>query len=225
MFVGNIPTGSRFSGKKMAVGMYWENEWGARDIDLHGINLNGHVGWNSSYNQGDGALMYSGDITNAPNGAVEYLYAGKGLKDPTLVQINIFSGLDTCKYKIIVGKGDKMSREYMMDPNNLFLEVKVESVQKQNILGLFLPKGEKQSFVLLNFGAGTSRVSGKNNITEIANKALAQQWENAYTFNDLITVLGGEFSETREDVDYDFSLDTLEKDSFIKIFTEIQVEV
>jgi len=124
-----------------------------------------------------------------------------------------------------VGKGDKMSREYMMNPNNLFMEVKVESVQKQNVLGLFLPKGDKQSFVILNFGAGTSRVSSKNSLTEIANKALRQQWDNAYTFNDLIHLLGGELAETREESDYDFSLDTLEKDSFIKVFTEIEVEV
>jgi hypothetical protein len=224
MFVGNIPTGTRFSGKKMAVGMYWRNEWGAHDIDLHALNLDGHVGWNSHYNQEDGALMYSGDITNAPNGAVEYMYAGKGLKRPTLLQINIFGGSDTCGYKIIVGKGDKMSREYMMNPNNLFMEVKVESIQKQNVLGMFLPKGDKQTFVILNFGAGTSRVSSKNNITEIANKALKQQWENAFTFNDLVCILGGELTETREDADYDFSLDTLEKDSFIKVFTETEVE-
>ena len=224
MFVGNFPTGTRFSGKKMAVGMYWKNSWGAHDIDLHGLNLEGHVGWNSHYDQGKGILMYSGDITNAPHGAVEYMYAGKGLKYATLLQINIFGGSDTCKYKIIVGKGDKMSREYMMNPNNLFMEVTVESIQKQNVLGMFLPKGDKQSFVLLNFGAGSSRVSSKNNVTEIANKALRQQWENSYTFNDLIKSIGGVFTETREEADFDFSLDTLEKDSFIKVFTEIEVE-
>ena len=224
MFIGNIPTGSRFSGKKLAVGMYWENSWGANDIDLHALNLDGHVGWNAHYNQGDGALMYSGDITNAPHGAVEYMYAGKGLKHASLLQINIFSGSDTCKYKIIIGKGDKMSREYMMNPNNLFMEVTVESIQKQNVLGMFLPKGERQTFVLLNFGAGSTRVSSKNKITEIANKALRQQWDNAYTFNDLIKSLGGELVDARENADYDFSLDTLEKDSFIKVFTEIEVE-
>jgi hypothetical protein len=226
MFVGNIPTGTRFYGKKMAVGVYWENAWGARDIDVHGMNLDGHVGWNSwTYSQEEGNLMYSGDITNAPHGAVEYLYAGKGLSHPTLVQINIYNGSDTCGYKIIVGKGDKMSKEYMMNPNNLFMEVKVESIQKQNTLGLFLPDGEKQSFVLLNFGSGSSRVSGKNNITEIANKALQQQWENSYSFNELIQSLGGEIVETREDSSYDFSLDTLEKDSFIKVFTGLEIEV
>jgi hypothetical protein len=111
-----------------------------------------------------------------------------------------------------------------MNPNNLFMEVTVESIQKQNVLGMFLPKGERQTFVLLNFGAGSTRVSSKNKITEIANKALRQQWDNAYTFNDLIKSLGGELVDARENADYDFSLDTLEKDSFIKVFTEIEVE-
>ena len=54
MFVGNIPTGTKFYGKKLAVGVYWRNEWGARDIDVHGMNLDGHIGWNSYYSQGDG---------------------------------------------------------------------------------------------------------------------------------------------------------------------------
>lgn len=38
-----------------------------------------------------------------------------------------------------------------------------------------------------------------------------------------IEVDGDECAETREESDYDFSLDTLEKDSFIKVFTEVEV--
>jgi hypothetical protein len=52
MYVGNIPTGTRFYGKKLAVGVYWEDAWGARDIDLSGLNLDGKIGWNAYYNQG-----------------------------------------------------------------------------------------------------------------------------------------------------------------------------
>ena len=51
MFVGNIPTGTKFLGDNLAVGIYWENEWGATDLDLSAINIDGKVGWNSSYNQ------------------------------------------------------------------------------------------------------------------------------------------------------------------------------
>ncbi|MEL6657337.1 MAG: hypothetical protein AAFP77_00090 [Bacteroidota bacterium] len=48
MFVGNIPTGSKFYGKAMAVGVYWENAWGARDLDLSGLNIAFEQGGNRS---------------------------------------------------------------------------------------------------------------------------------------------------------------------------------
>ena len=217
MYVGNIPTGTRFSGKKLAVGIYWENSWGARDLDLSGMNIGGKIGWNSSYNQNNGSLMYSGDITSAPNGAVEYLYANKGLNSPTLVLNNVFSGSDTCDYKIIVGKGDKISNKFMMDPNNLFAEVKCKSVQTQTILGIFIPKKDKQTFVVLNFGAGHAQVSGSKT-SDIATKALYQQWNNPYNLNKLIKLLGAKIVKKAKKADYDFSLDKLEKDSFVKIF-------
>lgn len=217
MYVGNIPTGTRFYGKKMAVGVYWENKWGANDIDLSGLNERGKVGWNSYYSQ-EGELMYSGDITSAPNGAVEYLYANKGLREDTLVQTNVFNGNDTCGYKIIVGRGDKVSKDYMMNPNNLFAEVKCNSVQKQTILGIFTPKKVEQCFVLLNFGAGHVRVAGNNKWSVLAREALLQQWRKPYSFNKLIEVLGGVIVDDRENADYDFSLDKLEKDSFIRVF-------
>ncbi|PWN69015.1 hypothetical protein C1631_013170 [Chryseobacterium phosphatilyticum] len=218
MFVGNIPTGTRFSGEKLAVGIYWENAWGANDLDLSGLNIIGKTGWNAAYNQGNGNLMYSGDMTSAPNGAVEYLYANQGLNTPTLIMNNVYSGTSECEYKIVVGKGDDISREYMMNPNNLFAEVKCKSVQRQTILGMLLPKGEKQCFVLLNFGAGHSHVSGSSKIAAMATEALYQQWYECMSFNGLIKELGATVTHERTDADFDFSLETLEKDSFIRIF-------
>ena len=218
MFVENIPTGTIFCAKKMAVGMYWKNEWNARDLDLSGINIGGKVGWNSDYKQGNADLMYSGDITDAPNGAVEYLYANKGLSEPTIVKLNVYTGENNSGYKIIIGKGDKISREYMMNPDNLFVEIKTESIQRQMILGILIPKEDKQCFVLLNFGAGHTRVSGNSEISEIATRALYQQYSKPLTLNKLLKKLGVEFVEDREKADIDLSLDTLEKDTIIKIF-------
>lgn len=218
MFVGNVPTGTRFYGKKLAVGIYWEDSWGANDLDLSGLNIDGKIGWNSAYNYGDGDLMYSGDITSAPNGAVEYLYANKGLDVPTLVQNNVYSGDDTCGYKIIIGFGDKISRNYMMNPDNLLLDVKCKSIQQQTILGMLIPKKGKQCFVLLNFGAGHVRVSGNSVISDIATKALYQQWNKPLSFNKIVKILGAEIVDTKENANFDFSLDNLEKDSFIKIY-------
>jgi hypothetical protein len=218
MYVGIIPTGTRFFGDKLAVGVYWQNSGGANDLDLSGININGKVGWNSTYNQSNGDLMYSGDITSAPKGAVEYLYANEGLSNVTLIQNNVYSGDDTCHYKIIIGKGDSVNYNYMMNPEKVFAHIDCQSVQKQTILGLFMPVQHLQCFVLLNFGAGNLRVSGISELSNIATKALYQQWSNGVSFNKLIKILGAEI--VNDNADYDLSLDSLEKDSFIKLFCD-----
>lgn len=221
MFVGNIPTGTKFIGKKLAVGVYWEDSWGANDLDLSGMNIGGKIGWNSDYKQGKNNLIYSGDITSAPNGAVEYLYANKGLSDPTLVCNNVFSGASDCEFKIIIGKGDSIDKNYMMNPNKLFSEVKVKSVQAQSVLGIIIPNSDKQEFVLLNFGIGHARVSDNSELSNLSTKALYQQWSDSLSFNKIIKKLGATLVKNPEDSDYNFSIDNLEKDSFIKIFKNI----
>lgn len=221
MYVGNIPTGTKFFGESLAVGIYWENQWGAEDLDLSGLNIGGKIGWNADYKQGDGDLMYSGDITDAPSGAVEYLYAQNGLNAPTLVENNVYSGSGNCAYKIIVGKGDNINYDYMMNPNNLFVETKCQSVQRQSILGMLIPEKDRQCFVLLNFGAGECRVSGNTEVSINATKALYQQWSNPISFREIIFELGGEIVTQKENADYDFSLDQLQKDSFLKVFSDI----
>lgn len=220
MFVGNIPTGSKFFGEALAIGVYWENQWGAQDIDLSGLNIGGKIGWNADYEQDSGDLMYSGDITDAPNGAVEYLYAKNGLNEPTLVNSNVFSGQGNCEYKIIVGKGDQIDYNYMMNPNNLFLETKCQSVQNQTVLGMLIPEKNRQCFVILNFGAGECRVSGNSEITITATKALFQQWNNPLSLREILIAFNGEIVDEIENADYNLSLDNLQKDSFINIFKQ-----
>lgn len=227
MFVGNIPTGTKFFGDKLAVGMYWEDSWGARDLDLSGMAIDGgKVGWNARYNYV--GLTYSGDITSAPNGAVEYLYATTEISSPTLVMNNVYSGDANAGYKIIVGRGDDVTLPYMMNPNNLFAEVKCESVEQQTILGMMLPG----SFVLLNFGAGQARVSGSGIVQRTATKALFQQWNNPLTLESVLKMCGAkvvwldsDVTLDEGDIGIDLSLDKLEKDTFVNLFTNIKTLV
>lgn len=218
MLVGNIPAGTKFSGEKLAVGIYWEDRWGVHDLELSSLDILGKTGWNADYNRYDACLMYSGDITSASDGAVKYLYADKGLFKPLLIMNNVYSGSPDCGYKIIIGKGDGISREYMMNPDCLFAEVKCNAVQKQTVLGMLLPKGGKQCFVLLNLGARQSHISGNPEIAVMAINVLYQQWYEPMSFNMLVTELGAEITSEKENADFDFSLENLEKDSFVKIF-------
>jgi hypothetical protein len=216
MFVGNVPVGTKITGNKLAVGVYWENSGGAYDLDLSGNNIDGKVGWNSSYNQDNGRLMYSGDITNAPNGAVEYLYANKGLNNKTIVNLNVYSGSLNSKYKIILGKGDDINVDYMMNPSNVFFQADTQSVQKNNTIGLLLPEvSGEQSFVVLNFGSGNRHVS---NLSNEELEALVQEWSTPYTLDMLFNKLDIKITN-KDDCTIDLSLDNLEKDSLINIFS------
>ncbi len=222
MYVGNIPMGTKFYGDKLAVGIYWENAGGAYDLDLSGMSAAGKTGWNAAYGRGgyeNDGIMFSGDITSAPSGAVEYLYAQKGIPGPTLVLNNVFNGKDDAAFSIIVGRGAGIDQKFMMDPNKLFCQANVKSVQKQSVIGLLLPEANKRvSFVLLNFGAGHTQVSGHTEHSVLARVALAQQWRAALSFNELATALGATFVDKPADADVDLSLSKLEKDSFTRIF-------
>ena len=220
-FVGNIPVGTSFYGNKLAVGVYWRNDWGAVDLDISGLNIGGKVGWDSAYNMED-ELYYSGDITYAPNGAVEYLYANEGLSEPTLVINNVYEGNKDCKYKLIIGKGDKISVPYMMNPNNLFVDLTTKSAAKQTILGMFMPvSAEKQQFIVINKAFGNRNISSNNPITNKALAAFYEKWTHQLSLIKVLKELGATIVTTqkgRKNADVDLSLEVLEKDTIINLF-------
>ncbi|MCT4615484.1 MAG: hypothetical protein N4A49_11485 [Marinifilaceae bacterium] len=218
MFVGNIPIGTKFYADSLAVGVYWENAWGAEDLDISALGIGEKIGWNSSYNAEDGGLLYSGDITNAPDGAVEYMYANNKLSQAYLIQNNVYQGKNDCGYKIIVGAGDNINYNYMMNPNNLFVETKCQSVQNQSILGILLPYKSKQCFVLLNIGSGSIKVSNNSEITNMAIQSLYQEWNNSFSLKDMIIELGARITNDEDKADYNLSLQNLTKETFLEIF-------
>lgn len=224
LFVGNIPTGTKFLAKKIAAGIYWENSWGANDLDLSGLNIAGKIGWNADYYNETKNLIYSGDITNATNGAVEYLHASGGKLDPTLVMNNVFAGEQDAGYKIVIGEGSKISRKFMMNPNKVLAEVKCNSVQKNTVLGMLMEEdNDMKSFTLLNFGAGQARVSGDNEVSRNATTALYQQWAKPMSLNTVLEQCGFTvIHQKEEDVELyaDLSLDNLTKSTFIDLFKQ-----
>ena len=222
LFVGNIPTGTKFLAKKIAAGIYWENSWGATDLDLSGLNIAGKIGWNTDYYNETQNLIYSGDMTYAGDGAVEYLHASKGKLDPTLVMNNVYSGEHNAGYKIVIGEGSNVNRDFMMNPNKVLAEVKCNSVQKNTVLGMLMEENDNmKSFTLLNFGAGQARVSGNNEVSKNATTALYQQWSKPISLNTVLEQCGFTvLHEKEDDVELyaDLSLDNLTKSTFIDLF-------
>ncbi len=218
-FIGHFPTGTKITAKNLVSGVYWEDAWGANDLDLSALSLEGKVGWNSTY-KSEG-LLYSGDVTDAPNGGTELLYTNNNLPSPALSILNIYSGIVGCKFKIIVGAATDITENYMFDPNELILEAKSNMVGRQQILGIFLPEPDNQlSFVLVNAGFGSMSVSGDSIQSDNARSALFYQYANAISFRKLLEDAGAILVDNADEADINLMPEQLQKDTFIGILRD-----
>ena len=103
-FIGNIPYGTKFSfPNTVSLGIFWENYKNKRtDLDLHLTTPSGAFGWNASYRNEERAVLYSGDMTDATNGAAEAFYANYSkLDEPYILSANNFTGMPDVPFKFI----------------------------------------------------------------------------------------------------------------------------
>lgn len=155
-FIGDIPLGSYINcaDKNTMVGIYWRNEWGARDLDLHVMTTSGAViGWNARYNSG-GDIIFSGDMTNADPEAAEVMWFKKSPVD-SIVSVSEFSGNAEYEYDIFVAqeKATNFHTNYMVDPRSIIYKAHVNFKNKSDVtLGYF--KDGKFIFHSCNVGNG-----------------------------------------------------------------------
>lgn len=155
-FVGGIPSGTTvYSDEPLSAGVYWENEGGANDLDLSAQTLCGQrVGWNSYYN--NVGYTYSGDITNAPKGAVEFMRMYEP-KEPALLMLNVFTGKDQSDYKMIIGHPSE--KEGMMKYKDLLFFTNMTTPARSSTLGVMDYRNGKYSFTFLESADSLGRVS------------------------------------------------------------------
>lgn len=138
-FIGNYPFGTSvdMGEDHNVIGIYWRNEWGTRDFDLHLADINGcSYGWNARYTDGINQIIFSGDMTNAEPEATELFYISKNCPDGK-VSVSQYSGATKSQFKFFVAREDRSSmkdRAYgngygscgkpcpMCDPNNIKAE-------------------------------------------------------------------------------------------------------
>ena len=138
-FIGNYPFGTSvdMGEDHNVIGIYWRNEWGTRDFDLHLADIDGYsYGWNAGYTDGSNKIIFSGDMTNAEPEATELFYISKNCPDGK-VSVSQFSGATKSQFKFFVAREDRSNmkdRVYghgygscgkscpMCDPNNIKAE-------------------------------------------------------------------------------------------------------
>lgn len=206
--VGNIPFGTEVNipvTGKISAGIYWENSWGANDLDLSTVDINGNrTGWGMYSGYGDSTgVTFSGDVTSAPSGAMEFMTSGS--KSNYGLFVNIYSGEVGAETEIVIGPEGK--NEWISDV--LFRE-KVKLNSRGMILGFV--KGNKYIAYLGRLNDRAANFGEKNPLIQ---KVLADPWTVRKLFDELGIIY--HFSVDKETkVDYslkyeNFSYDKLEE--------------
>ena len=163
-FIGDFPMGTTCKlSKDSVIGIYWRNDWGTRDFDLSYTDVNGnHLTWNSDYYNGNKSVVYSGDITNAPNGANELIYFKDSNIPDGIVNINRYFGEPGSKYKLFFGNEvfkdlDEVDMyKYMIDPNRIMLQSEItQGESAQQMIGMVF----NGKFHFYSLSCGNSKVS------------------------------------------------------------------
>lgn len=223
-FVGNYPMGTAIplAEKDNVIGIYWRDEWGVYDYDLHFVSKSGqHYGWNGDYHGGRyGKIIYSGDMTSACPEAAECIYIEKGAPDG-VISVNKFSGEMNSKFKLFVAvdpskvnmdrrdRWNSSAKNAMVDPNKIVFEAEL---QHESYGMKVVAKIEDGKIFMSNVEAGTARVPSVSMMRVI--EAQGKVKANSYIkLNDLLTAAGFEFVEDEPDID----LTQMSKNDLIKL--------
>ena len=165
-FVGEYPFGSSLTlaNKDLVIGISWNVEDNARDIDLSLLNMNNiKIGWNSSFTGSESKILFSGDVVRPPG--TELIYASDGFNFDSVVCVNLYGGIDEAKessFKFFVASEkiaeNKMERNYMINPNSVLFSTKITMESKEMLIG-FLTSGK---FIFSAIRSNDSRVSHGN---------------------------------------------------------------
>lgn len=224
-FIGNYPIGTsvKMAKNNNVIGIYWENAWGTYDFDLHINDIDGnHYGWNSSYFSREKDVIYSGDITNAPNGATELFFL-KNTINEAVVNVSTFSRVhsrESSQYKLFVAPNHKEIpsnelRGYMVNPNDVVFEcmIPVKNREQSECAVIF-----DNTIYLVDLKCGNKRVPGIPNTRKIVIEQLVRKCKSMISVESVLKHAGFTIvTDETEEVDMDLS--TLEKDSLINLFS------
>ena len=223
-FIGNYPFGTsvNMADDHNIVGIYWRNEWGTRDFDLHMADINGaSYGWNARYTDNGNKIIFSGDMTNADPEATELFYIDCKCPDGK-ISVSQYNGSPKSQFKFFVARQEKKKKDNyrvsaMVDPNNVVAEF-IVPVDNERDKQCALIVDNKVYLMDLTQGGG--RVPSQ----EYADVYIENLKNKCRSFVDLKPILeraGFTFvddSDTETEVALD--LTQLSKDTLINLFSE-----
>jgi len=221
-FTGNLPSGSYVElPTNMVAGVYWKNVDGHRiDLDLSLVELNTKFGWDASYRYED-RVLFSGDLTDARNGATELYYVKKQKEEKAyLMYLNYFNynASVPVPFKILVASNkERLWNKRTVDPNNVEVITNSTQTDKQKMLGLLVTGSEMTRFYFAETNLGRSITSRSNDYSEHSRQWLINYYKNPIDLAEVLSDAGAEMVDSPDDADIDLSPETIEKDTFISL--------
>ena len=203
--VGQLPFWTTVTipqGKRISSGVYWKNSWGAHDLDLSAIDLYGNrSGWGSLRGYNGTEPKYSGDVTNARDGAMEFMTS----KTASYANyVNIYSGNVGAECEIVVGTEGK--NKWIKNP---IARERIKLNSRQMIVGFT----KENRFVFYTGRYGNSRISFSSN--PVIDRMRCDMWTVKRLFDELdVKYTLDKQAESLYDYDMSysgFSYDKLEK--------------
>lgn len=224
-FLGNYPTGTIVSlGRHVLASVYWRNEWGTRDFDLSMIDSDGAtISWNTALRDMEGAMMHSGDMTNADPEASECIYMDTEHKSVAgaMLMLYQYSGENpNGKFRFIVGTHGgpaKLDRGYMIDPKDIVLSI--DSNISNTMTNLAAISAGQLMLVGHSGGFGhRALIPGNESISIIAEEVARMR--SIRSIRSLLESAGYEFVGPEYEGEVDLDLTVPDKDTLIKFFSE-----
>lgn len=198
-FVGNIPYGSSITlpeGNSFCAAIRWENTGKIRnDLDLHMQSLTRTFGWNSSYRSDNCDVLYSGDVTDARDGAVEAYLLSPNENEIFLLSLSKFCGADKVDFQFfLTDKGFNCNHAVrggrsagVCDiADALFAPISMTCDSGSVFLGLFVAN----SFYFYGGDLGSKRIP-KNDLYRSFITSFAHRLEHTMDLSAFICMAGG----------------------------------
>lgn len=223
--LGNIPYGTSINAKgadAFCVSVAWNNYNNVRtDIDLHLSSPEGSYGWNTSYRSDARDILYSGDMTDATNGATETFRIIAHKDIPYLVSVNLYSGPTSTPFKLFLSAADDFRNmgDGMVDISKALTAPINLAFGDHNSMSLGYVIEDR--FVVYGGSLGASIVP-KAELYQDALSAIMSRCENVLSLNDFIRMGSGIIVTEPEDDAVDFSPENVLKSTFFDLLDTVE---
>ena len=225
-FTGDFPSGSCITvPKDMVVGIHWNNVGRNRiDLDLSMVNAIEKFGWDASYRDEGRNILFSGDQTDASNGASELYYVARQNDASYILYVNYYNSEAKVEvpFKILVATKDArhFGEHYMVNPNSVLCTAKTKITEggRQKLLGLIVLTSIECKFYFSETSIGNTRTALTGKSSEHSRRYLYDFYTNAISLNKVLELAGAQIvTEKIDDETIDLSPQNLEKDKIIAL--------